>query len=123
MTKTVLLAARPEFRETLGIWIQTNHKLITFGALAEAIVHLDETRFQIAIIDEDFDGADSGWLLAKKIREKRIPCVKIVILGSRAPQDYYQSEQYKGRFDWVMSLPISYEQLLSELDRKWPISD
>lgn len=123
MSKTVLLAVRPEFRETLRLWIQKAHEPLVFNSLNEAIARISETRFQIAVIDEDFDGTGSGWLLTEMVRKHRIPDAKIIVLGSEHLQEYYENKKYKGKFDWIMRLPVSDEQLLSELDREWPISD
>jgi DNA-binding NtrC family response regulator len=118
MPKTILLAARPQEREILRSVIQkSTHMLIITGSLGEVIAHLSEMQIQIAVIDEDFDGLGTGWMLAESIRRHLASSVKIIMLVRGRPHKYYKSKEFEGKFDWVMSFPISDEQLLHELER------
>lgn len=122
MAKTVLLAAQPEEAEVFCAVIQEdNHQLIVVDSLSEAKSHLDEMRFQIAVIDEDFDGPGTGWGLAESVRKYLASDVKIIVLVRGEYHEYFESTEFEGKFDWVMGFPISPEQLLHELNRKWPM--
>jgi DNA-binding response OmpR family regulator len=122
VAKTVLLAARPEETETFRSIIQEGgHKLVVADSLSDAQSYLDETQFQIAVIDEDFDGPSTGWKLAERIRRCLTPDLKIIVLTRGDHNKYFESKYFEGKFDWVMGFPISAEQLLHELNRKWPV--
>jgi len=99
-TKTVLLAVRPQEKEIAVSTIrQGNHKLIIADSLNETISSSGDKRFQVAIIDEDFDGPGTGWVLAESIRKCSDPGVKIVVLVRGDYYAYYSSREYEGRFD------------------------
>jgi hypothetical protein len=120
--KTVLLAVRPQEKEIAVSTIrQGNHKLIIADSLNEAISSSGDKRFQVAVIDEDFDGPGTGWVLAESIRKCSDPGVKIVVLVRGDYYAYYSSSEYEGRFDWILAFPIAPGELLHEVERKWPI--
>jgi hypothetical protein len=93
------------------------------ASLDEAKAQLAEKRLQIAIVDEDFDGPGVGWVLAEYIREHVLVRVKVIVLVRQHPHQYFGSEEFAGKFDWIMGFPISEEQLLHELNRKWPTTN
>jgi len=117
--KTILLAARPREREILRSVIQEGgHEVVVVDSLDKAHSHLNETQFQIAVIDEDFDGPNTGWKLAEGIRRHVTSDLKIIVLTRGDYHKYFESKEFEGKFDWVMGFPISSEQLLHELTRK-----
>ena len=122
MAKTVLLATRPEEAEIFRSVIQEeSQELVVVDSLSKVKSHLDEMQFQIAVIDEDFDGPSTGWKLAEGIRKCLTSDVKIIVLVRGDYHEYFESKEFEGKFDWVMGFPISPEQLLHELNRRWPI--
>ena len=119
MIKTVLLAARPKEREIFHSVIQEGgHEVVVVDSLSRAHSCLDETQFQIAVIDEDFDGPNTGWKLAESIRRCLTSDLKIIVLTRGDYHEYFESKEFEGKFNWVMGFPISPEQLLHELNRK-----
>ena len=121
MAKKVLLAVRPQEADAFYSLIQrSSHAAISTSSLTGARTWLGKMLFHIAVVDEDFDGPGTGWILAKHIRQQLPPDVKIVMLVRSCPQEYFENKELAGRFDWIMAFPISGEQLLHELDRKWP---
>lgn len=122
MTKTVLLAARPTKREIFCSVIQEGgYEVVVVDSLDKAHFHLDETQFQIAVIDEDFAGPNTGWKLAESIQRCITSDLKIIVLTRGEYHEYFENKEFEGKFDWVMGFPISPEQLLHELNRKRPI--
>jgi hypothetical protein len=123
MAKTVLLAVRPREKEVFRSIIQQgNHRLVIAGSLGETIASYGKKQLQVAVIDEDFDGPGTGWILAERIRKCSDPGVKIVVLVRGDYYTYYSSSEYEGRFDWILAFPIAPGELLHEVERKWPIS-
>lgn len=99
--------------------IPKTYELVTVACLSQALVQLDKKPVRIVLIDQDFDDVNVGWVLAERVRQQT-PETKVVVFVSGPPQKYFAGEQFKGKFDWVMSFPISKEQLIDELDRRWP---
>ena len=119
VTKTVLLAVQPQDREILRSVLQEgSHKVVIIDSLGKAHSYLNETQFQVAVIDEDFNGANTGWELAESIRKHPTSDLKIIVLTRGDYHKYFESKEFEGKFDWVMDFPISPEQLLHELTRK-----
>ena len=120
MNEPVLLAVRSDGKEPFRRFMGERPHAFA-DSLSEALVRIHEIEFRIAVIDEDFDGVGTGWLLAESIRKHLISKVKIIVLGSERSNKYFTDETFKGKFDWVLTFPVSKDQFLYELDRKWPV--
>jgi len=66
----------------------------------------------MAFVDEDFDGPQTGWHLASKMRQTNQP-VKIVMLARKNP-DIELSPLY----DVVWGLPFNFEALKADFERQ-----
>jgi len=79
---------------------------------------LAQEDFQTALIEEDFDGAKTGWILAKSIRKQKETQVRIVILthGSNY-HDYFRNEDLVGCYDWILNMPVSADEIYHEINR------
>ena len=67
--------------------------------------------FQFALIDEDFDGLQTGWKLARNIRQTS-ESVKIVMVVRKNPE-----HDLMLLYDVTIGFPISEEQLVGEINR------
>lgn len=66
---------------------------------------------QLTLIDEDFDGLQTGWKLARSIKQTG-HSIKIVMIVRRNPEHNLIS-----LYDVTMGFPISEEQLVGEINR------
>jgi hypothetical protein len=115
--KTILIAFRCQTKdEVLKIFQDTPYSLVVIDSLSQKISLA--VKSSIAFIDEDFDGIDSGWVLASKLRKSETR-VKIVMLVSRNFREY-QDSKFKLNYDWIMRYStLSAEQIFSEIERPW----
>lgn len=82
---------------------------------AKSLRNLDEgsvEKTRIAFIDEDFDGMQTGWVLAAEIR-KTAPLAKIIMVV-RTNVTIEKLPLY----DSVVGYPATVEELIGELRRK-----
>ena len=68
--------------------------------------------FQFALIDEDFDGLQTGWTLARIIRQTG-RSIKIVMIVRKNPE-----RDLISLYDMTLGFPISEEELIGEIHRK-----
>lgn len=115
--KTILIAFRSQTKEeVLKILQDTPYSLVVIDSLSQKIS--PDVKDAIAFIDEDFDGIDSGWALASRLREAENR-VKIVMLVNRNFREY-QDSKFKLYYDWIMRhSTLSVEQIISEIERPW----
>ena len=115
--KTILLAFRSQNKkDVLKIFRDTRYSLVVIDSLDQKIS--PAIKVDIAFIDEDFDGTDSGWVLASRMREAENK-VKIVMLVNRNFREYQESK-FKLYYDWIMRYStLSAEQIFSEIERPW----
>ncbi|SRR3989304_114780 len=121
MAPNILLASQHQKKEALqSIVTKKASGLTVVDSMVKAEKAIVETQFQIAVIDENFDGLETGWLLAKKIKKYFDPDVKVIMLVEKSHRNYFDSgrNEFRENVDWVMVFPISEEQLLHELDRR-----
>lgn len=81
----------------------------------QALSKLDQNliaNINLALIDEDFDGLQTGWVLASEIRGIA-HAVKIVMIVRKNP-NYDQLHMY----DVTIGFPLTVEGLISEVKRK-----
>ena len=67
----------------------------------------------MAFVDEDFDGLQTGWHLASKIRQTKYP-IKIIMLVRKNPD-----LELLALYDVLWGLPFSIDALKAEIERKW----
>ncbi len=84
--------------------------LDTQSSLEEAVGN----NIQLALIDEDFNGLQTGWELATHIRQY-IPQAKIVMIVRKNP-----SLDLKLLYDVTLRFPIGEDELIKECQRPWP---
>jgi two-component SAPR family response regulator len=116
MNLKVLIATRvndvSSWRTMLG---EKDLELVIATSLSDSLLMQD---FQVALIEEDFDGAKTGWTLAQNIRNQKGPQVRIVILTSSDNyHDYFRNEDLIKYYDWILNMPASADEIYHEIYR------
>lgn len=106
----ILLAVREN--EKSGI-ISVLRKLGSPFYVLDTLSHLSEigSDIQLALIDEDFDGLQAGWKVARYIRQTGHP-IKIVMIVRKNPKHDFIS-----LYDVTLGFPISEDELIGEIRR------
>ena len=66
-----------------------------------------------ALVDEDFDGPQTGWQLAAKIRQTKHP-MKIIMIVRKTPDI-----ELLPLYDVIWGLPYNFEKIKAEFERRW----
>lgn len=66
-----------------------------------------------AFVDEDFDGPQTGWRLASKIRQTKRP-IRIIMIANKLPDVTLWP-----LYDVLWGLPFSIEALKVDFERAW----
>jgi len=118
MKPHILLAIRPSERQFFELVLTNEYAIEWLQSLDDVLALVNEQWPQVALVDEDFDGPDTGWSLVKMIRETHAE-MKVILLTRG---DYYQVyDLHSGltqKVDWIMHYPISDVQVLSEIRRR-----
>lgn len=117
--KTPLIAVRKDFRDIIiEAFQKAGYICVVVGSIRQPIEALN---YDIAFIDEHFDDDNSGWRLAMKVREQKSD-VRIIMIVNGHLTDY-RGDKFYPYYDWIISYPISVEQLISEVEYPWNPSD
>jgi len=65
-----------------------------------------------ALVDEDFDGPQTGWQLASKIRQTKYP-IKIIMIVRKTP-----NIELLPLYDVIWGLPYNFETLKADFARR-----
>ncbi len=120
MALQIMLAVHHQDKQWFQAMLRQNdHDLIMIDSMAEAQTHLGKTLIEVALVDVNFDGIDSGWMLAREIRAKLPLNVRIIILcdNAKLAMTYFKNTAYAPMYDWILHHPVYSEQLLSEVER------
>ena len=79
----ILLAVRQEEKSKIILVLQKTQVLVEIVDTLSDFEKVTET-FELSLIDEDFDGIQTGWQLASKIRNQP-PSSKIVMIVRNNP--------------------------------------
>lgn len=121
MRTKILVATRLQERDAIVSAIQSeSYALSIVDSLPEAVEHLNTIATKLAVIDEDFDGAGTGWLLAKDIREHHDKQMKIIMLVRGSYHQYVdaESKQFIYNVDWIKRYPFSKDEIAEEVQRR-----
>jgi DNA-binding response OmpR family regulator len=115
---TILIAVRLSEAASLLSGIQeNNNEVLAFSKLEEVLSSLNKLQFDAAVIDDNFDGAGTGWELAENIRHSFGSHPVIIIIDtSRNTNTYSHLTKLEGQIDWIMSTPFSAEELLTKIN-------
>jgi hypothetical protein len=90
---------------------QAGHSCHVINSIVDRLEFPDDTI--MALVDEDFDGLQTGWHLASEIRQTNYP-IKIIMMVRKHPDI-----KLLPLYDVLWGLPFSIEALKAEIERKW----
>lgn len=118
MKPAVLLAVRQSERQFFESVLTNKYTLEWLHSLADATVLVDVKQPQVAFVDEDFDGPDTGWSLVKMIRETYAEMKVVLLTRGDYHQVYDLHSDLTPKVDWIMHFPVSDTQVLDEIKRR-----
>jgi DNA-binding NtrC family response regulator len=118
MQAHILIAVREAERDTIYSILQRKmYQAIVTSSIKSALSALESKVYRLALIDEDFVSAGEGWTLAKLIRQRFGPNLVMLMLVRGSYRDYFDSEEFLSKVDWIMHYPISEEEILGNVER------